>query len=92
MNTRRPMPTRANPPGRRLLIALLACLALLGASPGLLAQAATAAMTRVLIESSDGSAVWNTVGVSGNIVAASYRALVDSIEYKLLNSRGHEID
>ena len=48
------------------------------------AQAATAAMTRVLIESSDGSAVWNTVGVSGNIVAASYRALVDSIEYKLL--------
>jgi len=49
-------------------------------------------MTRVLIESSDGSAVWNTVGVSGNIVAASYRALVDSIEYKLLNSRGHEID
>lgn len=56
------------------------------------AQAATAAMTRVLIESSDGSAVWNTVGVSGNIVAASYRALVDSIEYKLLNSRGHKID
>jgi 2-isopropylmalate synthase len=54
------------------------------------AQAATAAVTRVLIESSDGETVWNTVGVSGNIVAASYHALVDSIEYKLLNSRGHE--
>ena len=56
------------------------------------AQAATAAVTRVLIESSDGETVWNTVGVSGNIVAASYQALVDSIEYKLLRSRGYNAD
>lgn len=56
------------------------------------AQAATAAVTRVLIESSDGESSWYTVGVSGNIVAASYQALVDSIEYKLLNSRGYKED
>jgi len=56
------------------------------------AQAATAAVTRVLIESSDGEMSWYTVGVSGNIVAASYQALVDSIEYKLLNSRGYKVD
>ena len=56
------------------------------------AQAATAAVTRVLIESSDGEMSLYTVGVSGNIVAASYQALVDSIEYKLLNSRGYKVD
>jgi len=44
----------------------------------------TAAKVRVLIESSDGKSEWGTVGVSENIVEASYRALVDSIEYKLL--------
>lgn len=54
------------------------------------AQAATRAATRVLIESSDGERMWNTVGVSENIIAASYQALVDSIEYKLLQTRGHE--
>ncbi|MDB6041295.1 MAG: citramalate synthase, partial [Verrucomicrobiales bacterium] len=43
----------------------------------------TAAKTRVLIESSDGKEVWNTVGVSENIVDASLQALVDSIEFKL---------
>lgn len=51
---------------------------------------ATQAATRVLIESSDGVNLWNTVGVSENIITASYLALVDSIEYKLLRSRGHE--
>ncbi len=45
---------------------------------------ATAAKTRVLIESSDGVATWGTVGVSGNIIEASWEALVDSVEYKLL--------
>jgi len=43
----------------------------------------TAAKTRVLIESSDGESTWGTVGVSGNIIEASWEALVDSVEYKL---------
>ncbi|HIJ74286.1 MAG TPA: citramalate synthase [Candidatus Hydrogenedentes bacterium] len=55
------------------------------------AQAATKAVTRVLIESTDGEMSWYTVGVSENIITASYEALVDSIEYKLLRSRGHEV-
>ncbi|MBM4149847.1 MAG: citramalate synthase, partial [Lentisphaerae bacterium] len=46
-------------------------------------QEATAAKTRVLIESSDGEERWGTVGVSGNIIEASWEALVDSVEYKL---------
>jgi 2-isopropylmalate synthase len=50
---------------------------------------ATRAKTRVLIESSDADASWNTVGVSENLIAASYAALLDSIEYKLLRTRGH---
>lgn len=45
---------------------------------------ATRAKTRVLIESSDKGSSWNTVGVSENIITASFHALVDSIEYKLL--------
>jgi 2-isopropylmalate synthase len=44
----------------------------------------TASMVRVLIESSDGKDNWGTVGVSENIIQASWQALVDSIEYKLL--------
>ncbi|MDR2467641.1 MAG: citramalate synthase [Spirochaetaceae bacterium] len=44
---------------------------------------ATAAKVRVLIESTDGEAVWTTVGVSEDIIDASRAALVDSIEYKL---------
>jgi len=47
---------------------------------------ATRATTRVLIESSDKQNSWNTVGVSENIITASYIALLDSIEYKLLKS------
>jgi 2-isopropylmalate synthase len=45
---------------------------------------ATAAKTRVLIESSDGRREWGTVGVSENIITASLQALVDSMEYALL--------
>jgi len=45
---------------------------------------ATEAAVRVLIESTDGKHKWGTVGVSTNIIDASYRALVDAIEYKLL--------
>lgn len=43
-----------------------------------------AAMVRVLIESTDGKNVWTTVGASTDIIDASWLALVDSIEYKLL--------
>jgi 2-isopropylmalate synthase len=46
---------------------------------------ATAAKVRVLIESSDGKSIWTTVGVSTDIIDASWKALVDSFEYKLLN-------
>ena len=44
---------------------------------------ATAAKVRVHIESTDGKNVWGTVGVSTNIIEASWAALVDSIEYFL---------
>jgi 2-isopropylmalate synthase len=44
----------------------------------------TSAKVRVLIESGDKENKWGTVGVSENIIEASYQALVDSIEYKLL--------
>jgi len=44
----------------------------------------TSAKVRVLIESGDDSHRWGTVGVSENIIEASYQALLDSIEYKLL--------
>jgi 2-isopropylmalate synthase len=44
----------------------------------------TSAKVRVLIESGDDEKRWGTVGVSENIIEASYQALVDSIEYKLL--------
>ena len=44
----------------------------------------TGARVRVLIESSDGHETWGTVGVSANVIEASWQALVDSIEYKLM--------
>ena len=46
-------------------------------------SAGTAARVRVLIESRDGKDIWNTVGVSENIIEASWQALVDSIYFKL---------
>jgi 2-isopropylmalate synthase len=46
-------------------------------------RAGTAARVRVVIESHDGGDVWGTVGVSENIIEASWLALVDSFEYKL---------
>jgi len=48
---------------------------------------ATAAKVRVLIESADGKDVWTTIGVSTDIIDASWKALVDSIEYKLIKDR-----
>lgn len=46
---------------------------------------ATAAKVRVLITSTDGNDSWTTVGVSSDIIEASWLALVDSFEYKILN-------
>ena len=46
-------------------------------------EAGTAARIRVFIESNDGKEVWGTVGVSENIIEASWIALVDAVEYKL---------
>ncbi len=47
-------------------------------------KAATGAPVRVTIESSDGLHKWDTVGVSENIIEASYGAIVDSIYYGLI--------
>ncbi len=47
------------------------------------ARAGTAARVRVIIESRDKNSIWGTVGVSENIIEASWQALVDSVEYKL---------
>lgn len=52
----------------------------------------TAAKTRVLIESSDGKEIWSTVGVSENIIEASWEALVDSVEYKMFLDEQKEKD
>ena len=47
----------------------------------------TDAITRVNITASDGVRTWGTVGVSENVLEASWNALVDSIEYGLLTAR-----
>mgnify|MGYP001156835218 FL=1 len=46
----------------------------------------TGAITRVLIDSTNGEEIWTTIGVSENIIEASWQALVDSIVYGLLHS------
>ena len=46
--------------------------------------------TRVLIESSDGASTWGTVGVSDNIIDASWQAIRDSVEFKLLQRTADE--
>jgi 2-isopropylmalate synthase len=47
----------------------------------------TGAVTRVLIDASDGQEVWGTIGVSENLIAASWDALVDSLEYGMQPGR-----
>lgn len=47
---------------------------------------ATAATTRVLIDTRQGKKSWSTVGASANIIEASWQALADSMEYALLNN------
>jgi 2-isopropylmalate synthase len=51
-------------------------------------KAGTRAVTRVLIESQDGAREWSTIGVSPNIIEASWHALVDSITYGLIHAEG----
>ncbi|MCY3911470.1 MAG: hypothetical protein OXF99_08130, partial [bacterium] len=49
--------------------------------------------TRVIIDSTNGDRVWTTIGVSTNIVEASWQALVDSLVFGLLHSEdGAEIE
>lgn len=50
-------------------------------------KSGTGAKVRVLIQSSDDKSSWGTVGVSENIIEASFLALADSIEYKLMKSK-----
>jgi 2-isopropylmalate synthase len=50
----------------------------------------TAAKTRVLVESSNGQERWTTVGVSTNIIDASYQAVAQGIEYGLLWNQTHQ--
>ncbi len=51
------------------------------------AGSGTGSVVRVLIESTDGADKWGTVGVSENIIEASYEALVDSVDYKLYKDK-----
>ena len=46
----------------------------------------TGAVTRVLLDSTDGEREWTTIGVSENIIEASWQALVDSLVYGLLHA------
>jgi 2-isopropylmalate synthase len=46
----------------------------------------TTAVTRVLIDSTDGERSWSTIGVSENIIEASWQALIDSLVFGLLHS------
>ncbi|GAB6169031.1 citramalate synthase [Clostridium carnis] len=54
-------------------------------------ESATGAKVRVLIESTDGVESWSTVGVSRDVIQASWIALVDSIEYKLIKDIEREV-
>jgi 2-isopropylmalate synthase len=55
-------------------------------------QQATRATVRVLIESTDGVNKWGTVGVSANMVDASYQALADAVQYKLMLDKARAPD
>ena len=49
-------------------------------------SSATGAVTRVLIDATDGERSWTTIGVSPNIIEASWRALEESLIYGLLHA------
>ena len=50
----------------------------------------TGAVTRVLVDSTDGEQTWTTIGVSENIIEAIWQALYDSIVYGLLRAERRE--
>jgi 2-isopropylmalate synthase len=52
----------------------------------------TAAKVRVQIESRDEKEIWSTIGVSENVIEASWQALVDSVQYKLSREAGGRVD
>jgi len=54
-------------------------------------QNATAAKVRVLIETKNDESSWNTVGVSPDVVEASWKALVDSISYHLMKHKTKDV-
>ena len=54
-------------------------------------KSGTGARVRVLIETSDTEKTWSTVGVSENIIEASFQALMDSVNYALLKKEGGPI-
>jgi len=51
----------------------------------------TGSVTRVLLDSSDGAVVWGSIGVSENVIEASWEALVDSLEFGMQVSRRPEL-
>jgi 2-isopropylmalate synthase len=51
-------------------------------------HAGTASVTRVLIDATDGERTWGSIGVSENVIEASWQALVESLEYALAPSSG----
>ena len=51
----------------------------------------TAAKVRVLIESRDQNEIWSTIGVSEDIIEASWQALADSFQFKLANAQRVQI-
>jgi 2-isopropylmalate synthase len=51
------------------------------------AESGTASVVRVQVETTDGKDTWGTVGASTNIIDASYEALIDAIEYKLVKDK-----
>jgi 2-isopropylmalate synthase len=53
-------------------------------------SAATAARVRVTIDSRDSREIWSTIGVSENVIEASWQALTDSMQYKLLKDMNRE--
>ncbi len=53
-------------------------------------KAGTAAKVRVLIQSQDKNNSWSTIGVSENVIEASWQALADSVEYKLFKDSKHK--
>jgi 2-isopropylmalate synthase len=52
----------------------------------------TGAVTRVLLDASDGEEVWGSIGVSENVIEASWEALVDSIEYGTQERQEPQLD